>query len=75
MKRIFTWTVNEGYEAGEIISNLGNGILCLGDEINIKVENDYSLSVTYITDDDNESTDDEIVDTSEYDVDSIEEEK
>lgn len=74
MKRIFKWTVNEGYEAGEIISNLGNGILCLGDEISIKVENDYSLSVVYITDDGNESTDDEIIDTSEYDVDSIGEE-
>jgi len=74
MKRIFKWTVNEGYEAGEIISNLGNGILCLNDEISIKVENDYSLSVVYITDDDNESTDDEIIDASEYDVDSIEEE-
>jgi hypothetical protein len=74
MKRIFTWNVAEGYEAGEIISNLGNGILCLNDEINIKVENDYSLSVTYITDDDNESTDEEVISTSEYDVDSVEEE-
>lgn len=74
MKRTFKWIVNEGYEAGEIISNLGNGILCLGDEISIKVENDYSLSVVYITDDDNESTNEEIIDTSEYDVDSVEEE-
>ena len=74
MKRTFKWIVNEGYEAGEIISNLGNGILCLGDEISIKVENDYSLSVVYITYDDNESTNEEIIDISEYDVDSVEEE-
>lgn len=62
MERKFRWDMSsDAWDVKELINKLNSGILCMDDKIEITVEPDYTFSVVYITDEDNESTDDEIM--------------
>lgn len=60
--RKFSWNLSSDvWDVKELLSKLNNGILCMQDKIEIEVEPDYTFSVVYITDEDNDSTDEEII--------------
>lgn len=60
--RKFSWSLSSDiWDVKELLSKLNNGILCMQDKIEIEVEPDYTFSVVYITDEDNDSTDEEIM--------------
>ena len=62
MKRKFKWELSSDlWDVQELLERLNRNILCLDDKIEIKVEADYSFSVVYTTDEDNETTDEEIM--------------
>ena len=62
MVRQFRWQLSSSLSDVELVlEELNRGILCLDDKIEVKVEADYSFSVEYTTDEDNETTDDEIM--------------
>lgn len=67
MERKFRWGLSSC--AGDVtllIEELDHrGILCLDDKLEIKVEPDYSFSVVYTTDEDNESTDEDIMEVGD----------
>ena len=54
--RKFKWNTGAVIDVKDIIYTLENGIMCVGDKITIEVEPNYSFTVTYITDEDNEDT-------------------
>ena len=56
MVRKFKWNTGAVINVRDIIYTLENGIMCVGDKITIEVEPDYSFTVTYITDEDNDDT-------------------
>lgn len=56
MVRKFTWNTDRIIEVKDIILALDNGVLCTDDEINLKVEGDYSTTITYKTDEDNDTS-------------------
>lgn len=62
MERKFRWELSSDlWDVQELLERLNRNILCLDDKIEIKVEADYSFSVVYTTDEDNETTDEEIM--------------
>ena len=71
MERKFKWELTSDlWDVQELLEKLNKDILCLDDKIEIKVEADYSFSVIYTTDEDNETTDEEIMELmDEYDFD------
>lgn len=67
MKRKFRWELSSSAnDVCLLIKELDSkGILCLDDKLEIKVEADYSFSVVYTTDEDNESTDEDIMEAGD----------
>lgn len=68
MIRKFKWNTVAVINVKDIFYTLENGIMCVGDKITIEVEPDYSFTVTYITDEDNEDSNNYILRAIENEV-------
>lgn len=57
MNRKLIWNVDKILEVKDIIYMLETIGMCLNDEIHIKIEEDYSFTITYTTDNNGDNAD------------------